>query len=238
MERAQESKGRKRIKESKRFCRGGFFSHCLHPSFRAQVFQYASVFMCHTAVYKTDVAFNSFTKVQKKTIRKPKHNNMQSLSISRSKTRGFTAQGSVNKRLNQIELQKMKGKHEWGNEGADVVSDQITISTDYWRGKRLIELFYHTESLRLSPHTKPIALPRWLVGKPHMWRKSVRVLGHTALLGCNVVLFICRRIITQTALCHYGSFGFQCSRDTVLTFGNLSGSPGCLGMTFCSLWNP
>lgn len=40
----------------------------------------------------------------------------------------------------------MKGKHEWGNEGADVVSDQITISTDYWRGKRLIELFYHTES--------------------------------------------------------------------------------------------
>lgn len=48
----------------------------------------------------------------------------------------------------------MKGKHEWGNEGAGVVSDQITISTDYWRGKRLIELFYHTESLRLSPHTQ------------------------------------------------------------------------------------
>lgn len=117
---------------------------------------------------KTDVAFNSFTRVQKKTIRKPKHNNVQSLSISCSKTRGFTAQGSVNKRLNQIELQKMKGKHEWGNEGADVVSDQITISTDYWRGKRLIELFYHTESLRLSPHRKPIPLPRWLVAKPHM----------------------------------------------------------------------
>lgn len=48
----------------------------------------------------------------------------------------------------------MKGKHEWSNEGAGVVSDQITISTDYWRGKRLIEPFYHTESLRLSPHTK------------------------------------------------------------------------------------
>lgn len=53
----------------------------------------------------------------------------------------------------------MKGKHEWGNEGADVVSDQITISTGYWRGKRLIELFYHTESLRLSLHPKPIPLP-------------------------------------------------------------------------------
>lgn len=101
---------------------------------------------------KLTVAFN--TQVQKKTIRKAKHNNTQSLSISCGKTRGFTAQGSVNKRLNQIELQKMKGKHEWGNEGADVVSDQITISSDYWRGKRLIELFYHTESLRRSPHTK------------------------------------------------------------------------------------
>lgn len=164
----KNQRGEKESKNQSGSAGEGFFPHCLHPSFRAQVFQYASFFMCHTGVYKTDVAFNSFTKVQKKTIRKPKHNNMQSLSISRSKTRGFTAQGSVNKRLNQIELQKMKGKHEWGNEGADVVSDQITISTDYWRGKRLIELFYHTESLRLSPHTKPIALPRWLVGKPHM----------------------------------------------------------------------
>lgn len=92
-------------------------------------------------------------RFKRKTIRKPKHNNMQFLSISRTKTGGFTAQGSVNKRLNQIELQKMKGKHEWGNEGADVVSDQITISTDYWRGKRLIELFYHTESFTpLSTH--------------------------------------------------------------------------------------
>lgn len=115
--------------------------------------------MYHGGASNVDVAFNSFTQVQKKTIRKPKHNSMQSLSISRGKTRGFTAQGSVNKRLNQIELQKMKGKHEWGNEGADVVSDQITISTDYWRGKRLIELFYHTESLRLSPRPKPIPLP-------------------------------------------------------------------------------
>lgn len=26
--------------------------------------------------------------------------------------------------------------------------------------------------------------------------------------------------------------------ETSLTFGNLSGSPGCLGMTFCSLWKP
>lgn len=115
--------------------------------------------MCHGSASNVDVAFNSFAQVQKKTIRKPKHNNAQSLSISRAKTRGFTAQGSVNKRLNQIELQKMKGKHEWGNEGADVVSDQITISTGYWRGKRLIELFYHTESLRLSLHPKPIPLP-------------------------------------------------------------------------------
>lgn len=110
--------------------------------------------MCHTSAPQPDVPFNSFTQVQKKTIRKPKHNNVQSLSISCSKTGGFTAQRSVNKRLNQIELQKMKGKHEWGNEGADVVSDQITISTDYWRGKRLIELFYHTESLRLFPSHK------------------------------------------------------------------------------------
>lgn len=115
--------------------------------------------MCHGSASNVDVAFNSFAQVQKKIIRKPKHNSVQSLSISRGKTRGFTAQGSVNKRLNQIELQKMKGKHEWGNEGADVVSDQITISTGYWRGKRLIELFYHTESLRLSLHPKPIPLP-------------------------------------------------------------------------------
>lgn len=115
--------------------------------------------MRHGSASHVDVAFNSFAQVQKKTIRKPKHNNTQSLSISRAKTRGFTAQGSVNKRLNQIELQKMKGKHEWGNEGADVVSVQITISTGYWRGKRLIELFCHTESLRLSLHPKPIPLP-------------------------------------------------------------------------------
>lgn len=126
----------------------------MHLGFHAQVFTMAA-HLCATPVcLKTDEAFNSCSRVQKKTIRKPKHNNMQSLSISCSKTRGFTAQGSVNKRLNQIELQKMKGKHEWGNEGADVVSDQITISTDYWRGKRLIELFYHTESLRLSLHTQ------------------------------------------------------------------------------------
>ncbi len=169
MERVRESKAMKRVKRIKEFLQGREIKKkCAHLSFHPQVFQYGSLFMCHTSVSKTDVAFNSFTQVQKKTIRKPKHNNMQSLSISCSKTRGFTAQGSVNKRLNQIELQKMKGKHEWGNEGADVVSDQITISTDYWRGKRLIELFYHTESLRLSPHTKPIPLPRWLVGKPHM----------------------------------------------------------------------
>lgn len=87
------------------------------------------------------------------------HNKMQSLSISHTKTRGFTAQGSVNKRLNQIELLKMKGKHEWGNEGADVGSDQITISTDYWRGKRLIELFYHTESIRLSTRKTNTIIP-------------------------------------------------------------------------------
>lgn len=121
--------------------------------------------MCHGSASNVDGAFNSFTQVQKKTIRKPKHNNMQSLSISRGKTRGFTAQGSVNKRLNQIEPQKMKGKHEWGNECADVVSDQITISTGYRRGKRLIELFYHTESLRLSLHPKPIPLPAVLVSR-------------------------------------------------------------------------
>lgn len=101
--------------------------------------------------FQTHVAFGRFAQVQKKTIRKAKRNNVRPVSISCSKTRGFTAQGSVNKRLNQIELQKMKEKHEWGNEGADVVSDQISISTDYWRGKRLIELFYHTESLRLPP---------------------------------------------------------------------------------------
>lgn len=133
--------------------------------------------MCHGSASNVDVAFNSFAQVQKKTIRKPKHNSMQSLSISRAKTRGFTAQGSVNKRLNQIELQKMKGKHEWGNEGADVVSDQITISTGYWRGKRLIELFYHTESLRLSlsPCTQNQYhyQQRWQAGKPHMWKKNL-----------------------------------------------------------------
>lgn len=184
----------------------------------SQVFQYGSQFMWHGSASNVDVAFNSFAQVQKKTIRKPKHNNTQSLSISRGKTRGFTAQGSVNKRLNQIELQKMKGKHEWGNEGADVVSDQITISTDYWRGKRLIELFYHTESFHLSPHPKPIPLPLALasgVGKPHAWRKSDVVLLIFVLLG-----------------------SFMCRTGTILTFGNLSGSPGCLGMTFCSLWKP
>lgn len=99
---------------------------------------------------------------------------MQFCLLAAARLEGFTAKGSVNKRLNQIEPQKMKGKHEWGNEGAGVVSDQITISTDYWRGKRLIELFYHTESLRLSPHTQknPIPLPHWLVGEPHIWSKS------------------------------------------------------------------
>lgn len=130
--------------------------------------------MWHGSASNVDVAFNSFAQVQKKTIRKPKHNNMQSLSISRGKTRGFTAQGSVNKRLNQIELQKMKGKHEWGNEGADVVSDQITISTGYWRGKRLIELFYHTESLRLSLHPKPIPLPVVLVSGEATYGEKIR----------------------------------------------------------------
>lgn len=78
----------------------------------------------------------------------------------------------------------MKGKHEWGNEGAGVVSDQITISTDYWRGKRLIELFYHTESLRLSPHTQKKTQYHYHAG----WRvshicgvKAVSALGRSAL---------------------------------------------------------
>lgn len=158
------------------------------------VFQYGSQFTRHGGASNVDVAFNSFAQVQKKTIRKPKRNNTQSLSISRGKTGGFTAQGSVNKRLNQIELQKMKGKHEWGNEGAAVVSDQITISTDYWRGKRLIELFYHTESFHLSPHPKPIPLP--LVGKPHVWRKSV-TFGRRR----NALLLHFRLILTPFLLC-------------------------------------
>lgn len=149
----KESKGMKEKRDQR--ISAGEEGNARAPS---QVFQYGSQFMCHGGASNVDVAFNSFAQVQKKTIRKPKRNNTQSLSISRGKTRGFTAQGSVNKRLNQIELQKMKGKHEWGNEGADVVSDQITISTDYWRGKRLIELFYHTESFHLSPHPKPIPL--------------------------------------------------------------------------------
>lgn len=85
----------------------------------------------------------------------------------------------------------MKGKHEWGNEGADVVSDQITISTDYWRGKRLIELFYHTESLRLSPHRKPIPLPRWLVGEATCVEKLSRFGVTVFAADGNAVLFIC-----------------------------------------------
>lgn len=184
MERIKESNGTQQSKRIKEFLQGRKIEKKKKKknacTFMLRFFNMAA-YSCATPVrLKSDVAFSSFTRVQKKTIRKPKHNNMQSLSISRGKTRGFTAQGSVNKRLNQIELQKMKGKHEWGNEGADVVSDQITISTDYWRGKRLIELFYHTESLRLYPHTKPIPLPRWLVGKPHMWSKAVTVWGHSA----------------------------------------------------------
>lgn len=154
----------------------------------SQVFQYGSQFMCHGGASNVDAAFNSFARVQKKTIRKPKRNNMQSLSISRGKTRGFTAQGSVNKRLNQIEPQKMKGKHEWGNEGADVVSDQITISTDYWRGKRLIELFYHTESLRLSPHPKPMPLA------------LVPASGEATYVGGNLSWF---RVTANVCLLHF-----------------------------------
>lgn len=200
--------------------------------------------MCHGSASNVDVAFNSFAQVQKKTIRKPKHNSMQSLSISRAKTRGFTAQGSVNTRLNQIELQKMKGKHEWGNEGADVVSDQITISTGYWRGKRLIELFYHTESLRLSlsPCTQNQYhyQQRWQAGKPHMWKKkSVMVQGHGAQIRTNGnSLCVCSISDSfQITFCSLLLFFMGCA-GAILTFGNLSGSPGCLGMTFCSLWNP
>lgn len=86
----------------------------------------------------------------------------------------------------------MKGKHEWGNEGADVVSGQITISTDYWRGKRLIELFYHTESLRLSPHRKPIPLPRRLVGGSHMCVEKLSRFWVTVFAADgDAVLFIC-----------------------------------------------
>ena len=150
------------------------------------------------------------------------HNNVQSLSISHTKTGGFTAQGSVNKRLNQIELQKMKGKHEWGNEGADVVSDQITISTDYWRGKRLIELFYHTESLRLvSPRTKPIPLPppHWL----SWWGFEKLFWGVTVFsLGVHVLCFICQdsecvNRCSMTAVCHMTAAGgrsFVTASDT------------------------
>lgn len=157
-----------------------------------------AAYLCATPVWRKKKLMwlsTALPRFKKKTIRKPEHNNMQSLSISCSKTRGFTAQDSVNKRLNQIELQKMKGKHEWGNEGAGVVSDQITISTDYWRGKRLIELFYHTESLRLSPHTKPIPLPLWLVGKPHMWGKAVTLWGHSDGAHANAVLFVSFRLL-------------------------------------------
>lgn len=108
----------------------------------------------------------------------------------------------------------MKGKHEWGNEGADVVSDQITISTDYWRGKRLIELFYHTESLRLSPHRKPIPLPRWLVGGSHMCVEKLSRFGVTVFAADgNAVLFICHVQSVEAAarrrplcLCPFFSF--------------------------------
>lgn len=195
--------------------------------------------MCHSSASNVDVAFNPFTQVQKKTMRKPKRNNMQSLSISRTKTRGFTAQGSVNKRLNQIELQKMKGKHEWGNEGADVVSDQITISTGYWRGKRLIELFYHTESLRLSLHPKPIPLPVVLASREATY---VEKICHGSGSRCSeptltVSLFV-PFLEKQNYLLFSSAFFFMSCAGAILTFGNLSGSPGCLGMTFCSLWKP
>lgn len=203
--------------------------------------------MCHGSASNVDVAFNSFAQVQKKTIRKPKHNSMQSLSISRAKTRGFTAQGSVNKRLNQIELQKMKGKHEWGNEGADVVSDQITISTGYWRGKRLIELFYHTESLRLSlslpaPKTNTITSSAGKQGSHICGKKiSVMVQGHGAQIRTNGnSLCVCSISDSfQITFCSlFLLLFFMGCAGAILTFGNLSGSPGCLGMTFCSLWNP
>lgn len=179
--------------------------------------------MCRSRTSRSDVAFNWFSQVQKKTIRKAGCIiTRESLSISRSKTRGFTAQGSVNKRLNQIELQKMKGKHEWGNEGADVVSDQITISTDYWRGKRLIELFYHTESLRLSPHRKPIPLPRWLVGEATCVEKLSRFGVTVFAADGNAVLFICHIQSIKAAdwrrRCVFASFFFSFFVIVVVVF--------------------
>lgn len=151
----------KRIKGSKRpRKRGSIKQRREHLRFNAKFF--LSLWPINVWC-QTDVTFNWKMK-------KTKHFKSQSIItcslclLVAVRLEGFTAQSPVNKRLNQIEPQKMKGKHEWGNEGAGVVSDQITISTDYWRGKRLIELFYHTESLRLSPHTQKANTITTLVG--------------------------------------------------------------------------
>lgn len=65
----------------------------------SQVFQYGSQFMRHGGASNVDVAFNSFAQVQKKTIRKPKRNNTQSLSISRGKTGGVYGTGFCKQKI-------------------------------------------------------------------------------------------------------------------------------------------
>lgn len=145
-----------------------------------------------------------------------------------------------------MELCRMKGKHEWGNDGPD---DQlIIISTDYWRGKMSDWAILPHACLPLSLLTKPI---RSQINA--RWRhQSVCVLYFYLVKRFELLLMLfCFLVFDDVVglaalvcvwcglLCLWCCFVcFLWRWDVTLTFGNLSGSPGCLGMTFCSLWNP
>ncbi|MEQ2235551.1 hypothetical protein ILYODFUR_003464 [Ilyodon furcidens] len=93
--RVEESKRSEKIKDSKRLRRRGFIKQRLvHLSFYAQFF--LSLWPINVSC-QTDMTLN--LKIKKKTFKRPKHNNMQSLSISCSKTRRVYGTGFCKQKI-------------------------------------------------------------------------------------------------------------------------------------------
>lgn len=68
----------------------------------------------------------------------------------------------------------------------------------------------------------------------HIWRIKVADRRRCCVFAVAFIILLLLRFLFFVAPLPSS----VCRGETALTFGNLSGSPGCLGMTFCSLWKP
>lgn len=134
----------------------------------------------------------------------------------------------------------------------------MEISAAYWSGKCLIELFHYAEVYVPLAESKILVIRKAIFFPPFkemaLRRSNIQCesMCHCELgsspyllaliwaqgLGCLPFAFPeypaslnQKQSGSDPSLC-----GVSCA--LVLTLGNLSGSPGCLGITFCNLWKP